>query len=456
IFVPAMVSPLSEPMYAVFNQEGELIGQQNMSSSFFVPPGKYRVVIGSGALEQRIIKEIQIDREQTVIIEPDWAALTIEVIDESRNWVLQDFQIYNLETTLSVGIIPAINPELGEQVPTLILPPGRYKIVKRGDDFNTYINFATVSLEPSVYTPFTIVIESGSKNFAGAGIQQPISKSAQLHNWRTYAILNGNFVLNSDNQSEKRLKTDLALFTQFETRLIYDQFPHNYQGKGLLELGTQKLRESRFTIKPDRFQLKNTYIYFLEKWIGGYFRLDCLTHLFPTKELYPKKRWLYRYNKDRMLIDSLETDQFTVQPAFYPLELKEGLGLNLTPISTYRVKLSLRGGFGFRQSFNQGVYREDLPGRFYRVSDQFQKGFETSILSFFALPLNISVTSELDALFPIESQSEVVIDFSNHTSWLLTKRVSLDHILRVKRDRTLYSYNRVEQLVSIRLSYYLF
>lgn len=222
-------------------------------------------------------------------------------------------------------------------------------------------------------------------------------------------------------------------------------------------MGTQKLRESRFTIKPDRSQLKNTYIYFLEKWVGGYFRLDCLTHLFPTKELYSEKRWLYRYNQDNRLIDSIEADQFTFQPAFYPLELKEGLGLNITPISTYRVKLSLRGGFGFRQSFNKGVYREsDSPGKFYRVSNQFQKGFETSFLSFFALPFNISVTSELDALFPIESQSEVVIDFSNHTSWLLTRRVSLDHILRVKRDRALYSYNRVEQLVSIRLSYYLF
>lgn len=456
IFVPSIVSPLTEPLYAVLNEAGELIGQQNMGSSFFVSPGTYQVIIGSGSLEQRIVKRVEVGREETVIIEPEWAALTVEVIDENRNWVLQDLQIYSLESAITYGIIPAVNPELGEQIPTLLLPPGLYKIVKRGADFYTYINFATVALEPGVYTPFTLVIESSSKNFAGAGVQSPLAKSLQLRNWRTYAILNGNIVLNSDNQEEKKFNTDLALFSQIENRFVYDRFPHNYQTKGLVELGTQKLRHTQFTIKPDRLQLKNTYIYFFYRWIGGYARLDGITHLFSTTIQYSDKRRVYRYDRDRSLIDSLERTEFTYQPPFYPLELKEGLGVNITPISSYILKLSLRGGFGYRQSFNRGVYKEKGENHFYQVPHLFQRGFETSLLSFLALPFNLSITTELDALFPLQANGEPVIDLSNHTSLLLTKRVSLDHILRLRKDRTLYSYNLVEQLVSVRLSYYLF
>lgn len=181
IFVPSITNPNNEPFYAVFRND-ELVGERNMGASFFLLPGAYTVVLGSGTFDQRIHKDIEVRLEETVIIEPDWCALTIEIIDESRNNFRQDLQVFDVTTATPIAVLPSINPELGEQLQTLLLPPGLYKILKRGRDFNTFVNFATVLLEAGSYTPFTIVIDSQTGNFTGAGIIVQGTELKQIRN----------------------------------------------------------------------------------------------------------------------------------------------------------------------------------------------------------------------------------------------------------------------------------
>ncbi|MBM3327073.1 MAG: hypothetical protein FJY65_08885 [Calditrichaeota bacterium] len=455
IFVPAMTNPNNEPFYAVFSGE-ELIGETMVGSSFFVPPGKYTVVLGSGTRDQRIAKEVEVRREETVVIEPDWCALTIEVIDESRNFFKQDLQIFRVLNAESFGILPAISPELGEQMQTLILPAGLYKIVKRGRDFNTFVNFATVLLEAGVYTPFTLVINSQNGDFTGAGILTRATELRQIKYMRVYAAIHGNVVVNSDNRSSRQTRTNLSVLTQFENRLMFDRFPHYYLSNNLLDFGTQKLHESKFTIKPDLLQLKNTYIYYLLTWLGGYTRLDLITHFLPTTVLFsdPKNIWLTE-SDSRFIKRKVGITEFNTAPSFYPLEIKEGLGVNLTPLRTFNARVSVRTGFGFRQSYNKDVYQPTSIDSIYRrVLDIHQRGLESSLVSYFNTLFNLSITTELDILFPFGQKKEPVVDLVNFISLALTKNVTLEHTLRFKHDRTLYTYNIVEQLISMRLSYY--
>ncbi|MBM3329872.1 MAG: hypothetical protein FJY67_10460 [Calditrichaeota bacterium] len=455
IFVPAMTNPNSEPPYAVFLGD-LLIAQQNTGSSAFVSPGTYKVVFGTGTIEQRIVKEVTVRREETVIIEPDWGALTIEVIDESRSYFSHDLQIFRVSSAESYGVIPAISPELGEQMQTLILAPGLYKIVKRGRDFNTFINFATVYLETGNYTPFTLVIESTTGNFTGAGILAQSNVLRQLANLRGYLAIHGNMVLNSDNRTSRSPRTDISVLAQVENRLIFDRFPHYYLSNNLLDLGTQKLHNTQFTIKPDRLQLKNTYIYYLLKWLGGYSRLDLGTHFLPVTSVYDRPVNVTFHNEGGRVMRYLRgVQRAETAPAFFPLELKEGVGVNLTPLRSYNARLSVRSGFGFRQSVNKDVYQPtDVDTVFKAVPDINQRGWEASLVSNFTFFQNLGLTTELDVLFPIGAQDDPVIDLSNFVSFALTKNVTLEHTFRLKHDRTLYTYNIIEQLISVRLSYY--
>jgi len=458
IFVPAMTTPANEPLFAVFQGE-DLIGEQVMGSSFFVEPGLYTVILGTGTLDQRIHREVDVPREGTVIVEPTWCSLTIEVIDESRNSFSKDLQIFNSTTGESYGILPAINPELGEQLQTLILPSGLYKIVKRGEDFNTFINFATVLLEQRIYTPFTIVINSQSGDFTGAGILTRTSQLRQLKSWKIYGAVHGNVILTTNNLSSRNVKTNLSLLTQLENRLLWDRFPNYYLSSNLLDLGALKQHGQQFVINQDRLQLKNTYVYFLLNWLGGYGRLEAVTHLLPTIVQFDSPRSITFLNPDKT-VEKRRTNvtRFQAAPIIYPLGLKEGVGVNITPIKRFNARISLRSGLGFRQDYNHQVYYQfgTVDTLYKRAEDNHIRGLETSFVSNFAFFQNLVVTTELDVLFPFGTETRAVVDLENFISLGITKHVTLEHTLRLQRAPALYDYVIQEQLVSIRLSYFLF
>ncbi len=460
IFVPAMTTPANEPLYAVFNDSG-LVGEKVMGSSFFIEPGHYTVILGTGNIEQRIHREVDVKREATVIIEPTWCSLTIEVIDESRNNFRQDLQIFDAATGASYGILSSINPELGEQLQTLVLQPGLYKVVARGRDYNTFINFSTVLLEPGTYTPFTIVVNSVTGDFTGAGILQRTSQLTKLKYWKVYGALNGNVILTADNLSSRSVRTNLSLLARLDNRLLFDRFPHYYLSSNLMDLGVLKQQNAQFVINQDRLQLQNTYVYFLLSWLGGYGRLEANTHAMPTLVLFNTPQNL-------MLLDpngNLEERKFGIKsfqtaPSIYPLGLKEGLGINVTPLKRFNARLSLRTGFGLRQNWNSNVYHQtrSVGDTLYyqRSEDATQRGLESSVVSNLSFFQNLVITTELDLFFPFTGDTRAVVDLQNFTSMGLTKHITLEHTIRLQKNALLYNYVVEEQLMSIRFSYFLF
>ena len=91
IFLPAMTNPDFEPVYTVF-QNDTILKVQRMGKSVFLRPGKYSVKFGSGTLNQMMKKNIQIQAEETRIIDPDWCGLTIRIIDEARDWLKEPYE----------------------------------------------------------------------------------------------------------------------------------------------------------------------------------------------------------------------------------------------------------------------------------------------------------------------------------------------------------------------------
>ncbi|MDW7679016.1 MAG: hypothetical protein SCK70_00500, partial [bacterium] len=142
VFLPAMTNPDFEPVYTVM-QADTIVKVQKMGKSVFLRPGKYTIIYGSGALGQMMRKSIDILAEETRIIEPDWSGLTIRIIDETRNWLKEPYELYRLPDGEPMGIGYGADEQLGEYLQTWILSPGLYKMVKLGEHFNTYTNFST-------------------------------------------------------------------------------------------------------------------------------------------------------------------------------------------------------------------------------------------------------------------------------------------------------------------------
>ena len=458
IFVPVMTNPSNEPIYAVFKGDS-LVGEQAMGTSFFLLPGSYAVVLGTGNLEQRIRREAEVRREETVILEPNWSALTVETIDEVRNYQKQDLQIYRVENAESFGIIPTINPELGEQLQTLILRPGLYKVFRRGDDFNTYVNFTTFILEPGTYTPMTIVVNSESGNFMGAGILNLQSQLQQRRNWKLFGAIHGSVMFTSANKAtSSEIKDNLSLLAQLDNQILYDRLPHYLLSRNLLEIGALRQQGATSIINQDRLQLKNTYIYYLVKWLGGYSRFEVATHLFPTDYEFDSPDPVAFFDLNGNLVKSrFGVTRVRTAPAFFPLQLKEGLGANIAPLRSFIARLSLRAGLGFWQIYNRNVYSQDekIDSLFRRVKDDFPRGLESSVLSNFALLRNLTITTQLDLLFPFEAHKKTLIDLENYISLGVTKNVTVEHTLRLRQDPSI-AYAIQEQFITLKLSYFLF
>lgn len=465
VFVPVMTSPANEPLWAVLSGDS-VIGQKPMGSSIFVMPGRYTVVLGTGAIEQRQHIPIDVGLEQTVVVDPSWAALTVDVIDETRNNVQQALQIYDAIEGTSYGIIAAVNPELGEQLQTVLLPPGLYKIVERGRDFSTYLNFATVQLSPGTYTAFTIVIKTTTSGtfFTGAGMLSRAGQLTQIKEWKIFGSLTGQLKITSNNSSNtaaNSFSTTYEPSLQFDNQLLFDHFPHYYLSNNLMEFGAIKQPNIEWLINQDQVQLKNTYVYYLLSWLGGYARFDANTHFMPSYDVFAEGADITLLNLDNQIKERIQgAKHFETAPPFLPLTLKEGIGVNLTPVKHFDARVSIRAGLGYRQLWASRVYSlSSKAGNSYvyrETEEASQRGLETSLISNLSPTQNLVITTELDLFRPFTGDTHWIVGVDNTTLLNVSKHVILEHKLTLNRDRKQFKGILQKHTLTVGLTYYLF
>jgi hypothetical protein len=137
--------------------------------------------------------------------------------------------------------------------------------------------------------------------------------------------------------------------------------------------------------------------------------------------------------------------------------LKEGIGVNITALRTFTSRLNIRAGFGYRQTYNKSVYKQSSfdVNLYQRIPNNFVRGFETSLISNLSILNNLTITTELDVLFPTGSMDLPVVDLENTSTLGLTRNVTLEHIFRLNRDPAL-DWTVREQFLSVRISYFFF
>ncbi len=460
IFLPVMTNSDFEPVYTIM-QNDSIIKVQRMGKSCFLRPGEYMIKFGSGTLNQMISQEIAIQAEETRIIQPYWSGLTIRIIDEARNWLKEPYELFRLPSGEAFGIGYGADEQLGENLQTWILLPGWYKIVKLGEHVNTYINFATVRLLPGELIQFTIVMDSESKNFTGSGILESEMKERSLSNWSSYGALYGSFTLNrANNVSSREEQTSMAFVAQLDFNLKYSTRRHFFLSRGLIEEGwNMQQQQNSFRSYLDNMRFKNTYIFYFLSGLGIYGRFFLETNLFRTTYYYDAPKTVTIYDTQAQLKKiTYPVDKVIVAPNFSPLELKEGMGINYSLLRSLRANFNVRFGMGYRQNINWKLYAKDATAdtAFFAKKSVYLRGPEASVLANYRIFRNMMITSELDVLVPSGASDQLVYDWENNLNLRLSKNISIDYTIRIKKDPSVISYRQTEQILLFRYSFIIF
>ena len=460
LFLPTMTNSDFEPVYIVSHNDS-IIKVQKMGRSVWLRPGRYVIKYGSGTLEQMITEIVDIQAEETRILTIKWSGLTLRILDETRHWLKEPYEIYLMPDGETYGIGYGADEQLGEKLQTWILKPGLYKITKLGEHVNTYINFATVRLLPGELTQFTIVMNSNDQNFIGSGILEFENKTKKLKNWNIYSALYGSFTLNrANNVTSENQQTSMAFAAQFDYNIKYSTSTHYFLSRGLMEEGwNMRQKQNTFRSYLDNIRLKNLYIFYFYPWLGAYARLFFETNLFKTSYYYDNPQTITLYSEHNELEKTYNnTRKFDASPNFSPLELKEGIGINLSLLRSLRANFNVRIGMGYRQNINWKLYTQDPVDKqkFTAKSSAYLRGPEASIVGNYRIFRNIMITSELDMLVSPENDNQFVYDWENNINLRLSKNISLDYTLRIKKDPSIISYIQSEQIILLRYSYKLF
>lgn len=460
LFLPAMTNPDFEPVYTV-SQNDSVIKVQKMGNSVWLRPGQYTITFGSGNLDQVMRKVIHIQSEETRIIEPDWSGLTVRIIDETREWLKEPYEIFRLPERESYGIGYGADEQLGENLQTWILKPGLHKIIKLGEHVNTYINFATVRLLPGELTQYTIVIDSETKNFMGTGILELGAETRKIKNWSIFSALYGSLTLNRANDvTSEEQQTSMAFVAQLDYNIKYSTQKHYFLSRGLMEEGwNMQRKQSTFRSYLDNLRVKNIYVYYFLPGLGFYGRFFLETNLFGKTYYYDKPTTIYLYDeKGNLERKNRNIKKIVVSPSFSPLELKEGIGINLLIVKSLRANFNIRGGMGFRQNINWELYAKNATNdtAFYKKSSAYLRGPEAALIGNYRIRRDIMVTSELDMLISSGNSNQLVYDWENNLNFRISKNISIDYTLRIKKDPSITSYVRYEHILLLRYSYILF
>ena len=470
LLLPAISESDEEPHFTVTDKYGmETPGR--MGEPLPLWKGKYKLRMGSGDFDQMMKKEdVEIVPRFKTLVNPEWGALKVKIVDENRNYVKVRYEIFDQSSGESFGSDFPAEEDIGEKDRIWLLQAGLYKVTINNEPFNTYQNFTTVFLEAGSYQILTIVVSTDEdgvpQNLIGAGVLDETDVLEEEDYFHIYSAIHANGNISSDNSNDKNNSTTVInASTQLDNRIVYDRYPYHLTSNLLVEAGLSKDEETDIRASDDSFSLRNTLVYYLVKSFGLYVRGDASTHFFPEKVYSSDERNYIMIDEEGVRDTLMYEDELQIKESWEPAEFKEGFGINWRILDQQRSSLSTRLGLGFRQMYANNVYSYDhtettevndsTEVNYYlynEIGDSTQEGVEFSVVASFELPFNMSYDSNLDILFPFD-QDNPSYEWENILNLRLFKQVSLDYKFTLTYNEDVADYNILNHQFYLRITY---
>ncbi len=467
LFVPVMSFAEWEPYLRIYNSaEGSVSESERPGRSVFLRPGRYTLLFGSSEDPVDLVqKNFIIHEHHTTMIEPDWSGLVVNVINENMENIRFGYEIMHLTSGSSAGSrYSREESSFNDMNYTWILPPGKYKVVKQGEPFNTIVNFTTFELKPGELTEIVIVVNS-LQQFTGAGElglleNYSLSKKA----WFNKLALKGTVSLYSHNKlGEGENTTDIISQAKIDNRFIFDSKPYYLNlRQSLKEEWTKSGNSEEMRVSFDELALKNTAIYYFTNMLGVYTEINLETKIFPNThyEIGTDTVRTLMSNGTEYTYAGLKT--FRLSAPFSPLATEERMGINLTFLKSSNSNLYLRTGFGFRQVFNIDVFAfSGITGpvtTFTQQKDSFSKGLIITAGADFNMPGNITYSSTANFFYDLDENGKYNIEWENDVIFKIFRYMSVDYSFSLSYDHVAGSaknYWIYDHQLALEFSYYI-
>lgn len=370
VFVPSMTHGRLEPRVSVADSSGRFVSIGPSGRRLRLKPGAYKLSVGSGSEDQRMEIPVEVRDGETTVAPASWSGLTIATISVDRQHFRGEYKLVRQDRFQSYGDGFGQTEDRLSDLPTWILPPGVYKITGLASGADDLTNFVTVRLLPGEWTEFTLVMD-GDKVVGGGTITQAATESRR-EDWLFGADLGGSVSWTREKLSRQaniRTTTNLAGYTQLRLRREKDAWltTSRLQFVG----GATKTGEDNWKIAPDEVVAQVFAVRRVTPRVGPYGRLVGTSHLLPsdidlsTTSSVPLLLFVRDPESGRLERRVPGGASWEVASSFAPLELRQGLGLNVEAVQTRPLEISLQAGLASRQVFPFGAYYQkslDNPG----------------------------------------------------------------------------------------------
>jgi hypothetical protein len=300
--------------------------------------------------------------------------LRLHFVGTDRTYTGTSYEIFSVSSRELVASGTGAIESRGEVPEVWELAPGHYKIVRRGEPFDTQVDFAVAEIQAGQVVDFLIVVDPHTGAFRGSG---PLIDRGALPEGIEIAgvrvSLNGGGNLLFDQKYNAIGNTSgtnavLGLFGHFG--LIIDTEPHFLDVTASLQLNVTDRPAAGPFATTDTLEGSATYTYKLNNpYIGPYARVGFRTRVFPgylyvesgTPNVTVNIAQLDGSVDTRTLGTEANSDDLRIRLAdpLAPIILQEEVGANLQAVDLDLVLLQLvvgtRLGFGFRQGFVRGL-----------------------------------------------------------------------------------------------------
>ncbi len=439
ILVPAMSGTDNEPQAIVFLGDDQVASGPN-GARIVVGPGSYTVRVGSGPIHQMVSVAVDVQAGATTVVPVRWSGLRIEVVDESNLPHRGAYELIRVTDRQPFTVGFGADTLQGEQLRTLLMPPGLYRIVQPGGNYRARTDFATVLAPEGGLVHYKLVINPDDGQFRGAGVVLPAELGAvpDVSPWSRRYLLGVSAPFDSTrNVVGKNNETAFGTELFFDTYVTYQRDHDLLSGVVELETGFERIKPETSPATPwrkthDRLRADVLYSRFINARIGPYARFGLRTSLFESNVLVTEDTLISRQFRDgrRESVVVPANSTFPTGDAFSPPEYREGVGLNTRLLQGRAVRLDWRVGAGLRQHRFAGAFflddDETTPALDYVEGANFNEmGLETTLVVV-GRYRSLLYNANLD-LFRELAASAPSIDWRSTLSWRLTRELSLDY-----------------------------
>jgi hypothetical protein len=460
LFVPTYTEPRREPEVSILDPHGKLVKSAQTGERILLDSGDYSIRFGSGTSGQQIPMIVSIEEGHTTVVPPTWGGLIVETLAADGDYVDAQYEVIRMEKWINFGKGHGLKQERLQDIRTWILPPGMYRISQPGEGYNSLRNYITVQINPGELSQIELIYDKAGGDIISGGAKS-FNARLKVGSYWTYGLrAGGNVDLARTTDETDTRKETMQLTGDLRMRAVFDNLSYLGTTELLLQDNFFKERGHPFSVNTDIAQFRTNWVRRLNAWLGPYIRATMDTHIFNKLAEQDTVQIVEEAGTDstgkpltRTRIDTSGT--FLARPTFDPLNLTEGMGVNIEFISKYYLEATAQFGIAAHQNLAEGSYLVNNQSQYFRAKSTYELGGEGTLNATLRLGSQMALDLRLEMFAPNADPARLHLDdLTADFRFFLSRNIEIGYLYHVAQTQSNAS-NRFpsSHSLSLRLSF---